>query len=110
MPNVFPKPTDAMVYCTPDDLKRLMLTKNCGCFGSAMSCRNRSPIGKASASPVIPINLLTAPGLPASAGFTTIAIPCSPLIVRSCLSAASRHTGSSLNRVIVATPLTIFKI
>ena len=76
IPNVSPKPTDATVYRTPDDLKRLMLTKNCGCFGSARSGRNRSPTGKTFPSPVRPITLLTAPGLPLSAGSTTIATSC----------------------------------
>jgi len=45
----------------PGDLKLLMLTKNCSCFGSARSGWNRLPNGKASPSPVIPRNLLAAP-------------------------------------------------
>jgi hypothetical protein len=51
---------DAMLFFHVVDgirINLLKLTKNCGCFGSAIRGLNRSPIGKASPSPVIPISL-----------------------------------------------------
>src|SRR5450830_656216 len=39
----------------------MTLTKNCGCFGSAMRGRNKSPDGRPSAWPAFPTSSLTGP-------------------------------------------------